>query len=191
MNESMRGKIITGKVVDIGGARNPDYYEYFSKENVASIESIDGSTHKIDFEKDKLPYQDNSVDTVVVCNVLEHIFNFNHLIVEMNRIMKKNGKFIGFVPFLIQYHPDPHDYFRYTQESLDLIFSKAGFKEIKIEAVGMGPIAINYNNVVLSMPKLARVILFPFFYFAASILMGMKPGLNRRYPMGYTFTATK
>jgi SAM-dependent methyltransferase len=152
---------------------------------------IDGSSQKIDFETDKLPYADASIDTVILNNVLEHIYNHNHLVKEINRILKKDGTFVGFVPFIIQYHPDPHDYFRYTKEALERIFSDARFTNIRIQAVGMGPIMANFNSIMLYMPRITRCLLFPFYLLVAQSTVALSPVLLERYPLGFTFIMNK
>lgn len=191
MNLSFRNYRISGKVVDIGGGRSPDYFEYFRKSNAVSVEAVDGLLSKIDFEKDQLPCPTASADTVLLVNVLEHIYNHRWLMAEAFRILKPRGTLIGFVPFLIQYHPDPHDYFRYTRESLERIFSETGFEEIEIVAVGRGPFSVNFNNIVLSVPRFLRVALFPFYAILDGLLLRLRPKIGERYPLGYTFFLKK
>jgi len=191
MNIGFKDLTISGKVVDVGGGRHPDYFDYFKKDYVSSIEAVDGSISKIDFEKDRLPFADETVDTVVCANVLEHVYNHDRLAREMSRILKKGGTLVGFVPFLINYHPDPHDYFRYTSEALARIFAEAGFEGIAIMRVGRWPFAANYNNLVLSLPIVIRLILLPFCYTADSLFLKLRPKAVERYPLGYIFSAKK
>ncbi|MEK7645418.1 MAG: methyltransferase domain-containing protein [Patescibacteria group bacterium] len=189
MNRSLSDEIIRRKVVDVGGGRHPDYFSFLKKEGDVSIEALDASISKIDFEKDVLPYPTASVDTVICCNVLEHIYHYIFLTGEMHRVLKPGGSLIGFVPFLINYHPDPHDYFRYTKESLVRIFGEAGFSKVAVREVGAGPILLNFNNIVLSLPIFLRPLLLPFYYWADVIVLALRPGLRTRYPMGYIFVA--
>lgn len=191
MNRDLGSYAIFGKVVDIGGGRSPDYFDFFRKEGIISIEAVDGSMSEIDFEKDKLPYNDGTVDTVVCANVLEHVYNYRWLVREMERILKTGGTLVGFVPFLINYHPDPHDYFRYTDESLRRIFEDAGFMVVDIKRVGMGPFAVNYNNLVLSVPVAIRVLLWPFYHVMDLIFLKLRPKAGARYPLGYIFSMKK
>ncbi len=191
MNFGFKKYSLKGKVVDVGGGRSPDYFQYFKKENGVSVEAIDGSINKIDFERDSLPYTDNTVDTVICANVLEHIFNFNHLVKEMNRILKSDGQIIGYVPFMINYHPDPNDYFRYSDESLKKIFAYNGFKNIVIDRVGGGTFFVNFNNIMLSLPIILRTALFPFVYLFDNLYNKLRPYTKIRFPLGYIFYANK
>lgn len=143
MHESLRGFSISGKVIDVGGGRNPEYFKYFKSTNNAEIIPVDLSLKiegvTLDLETNALPFDNNSTDNVLMFNLLEHIYNYRHVVSETYRVLKQEGELIGFVPFLIQYHPDPHDYFRYTKESLRKIFEEAGYKDIEIKEVGWGP----------------------------------------------------
>ena len=186
---------LSGDVVDIGGGKNPSYFRFFKKDENLKIENIDlngaEGSRALDLEKDKLPAADNSRDQVLLFNILEHIYNHSHVTGEAFRILKNNGELIGAVPFLINVHPDPHDYFRYTKESLEKIFSSAGFREVKIAAIGFGPLMVNYNNMMFLLPRIIRP-LFLFFYFSLDfILLKIKPGLTERFPLGYFFSARK
>ncbi len=191
MNYGFANFSIRGKVVRVGGGRSPDYFDYFMKDNVVSISAIDGSFDKIDFEKDRLPYNDNYADTAICANVLEHIFNYDHLVSEIYRILKGGGEFVGFVPFLVNYHPDPNDYFRYTKEALLKIFIKGGFENIKIVAVGGSQLYVNFNNIMLSLPMVIKAFVWPFCYGLNYIYELFRPNIRERFPLGYIFYAKK
>ena len=194
MDKAFSHYTLRGTVVDVGGGRRPDYFNYFKKDEslgAVSIKPIDGSISNINFEKDALPFPDGTADTVICANVLEHIYHHDFLTSEMCRILKPGGQLYGFVPFLVNYHPDPHDYFRYTKESLPLILSEAGFGDISVAGVGGGPFFVNFNNIILSMPRLCRVILFPFYALLDKVFLKLRPAAAARYPLGYIFSAKK
>lgn len=123
---------IQGGVLDLGGAKLNEYIKILNidKDRLKSfdLDTKNGSTY-IDFEKDNLPFENNSIDNILAFNLLEHIYNHNHLVKESHRILKDNGLFIGFIPFLVNYHRDPKDFFRYTNEALEKIFKNAGFEK--------------------------------------------------------------
>jgi ubiquinone/menaquinone biosynthesis C-methylase UbiE len=52
-----------------------------------------------DIEKDKLPFEDNSVDEVYSAHVLEHLDRPELVIMEVKRILKSNGLFHIIVPY--------------------------------------------------------------------------------------------
>lgn len=187
MNDALSAFAINGRVVDVGGARSPDYYQYLIHGKEVRVEVVDGLIEDIDFEVDRLPFSDNAVDTVVCCNVFEHIYNYRHLAREISRILKPEGRLIGFVPFLIQYHPDPNDYFRYTRESLSLIWQEVGLADIVVKPIGLGPFFANLNNIMLYCPVWFRCVVFPFYYGLARMTVWLRPVLVERFPLGFVF----
>ncbi len=191
LNRSFLDLSLKGRVLDVGGARNPDYFEYFNTDKMISNQIIDGKTHNINFEIDKLPFEDSAFDTLICANVLEHIYNYRFLTSEMVRVLKSGGELVGFVPFLIQYHPDPNDYFRYTKESLKKIFQESGFTDIKISVVGMGPFMTNFNNIMFIIPKILRPLIYFLYLFVSQLATHIKPALLERYPLSFTFVCKK
>ncbi len=195
-NEELRSHEISGVVLDIGGGRNQDYLGYLVKKDVKKILTTDighgdESVLRIDFEKDPLPFPSETVDTVIAFNILEHIYNHNFLVSEIKRVTRKGGKLLGFVPFLVNYHPDPHDYFRYTKEALKKILVEAGYQNVVVTETGGGPFAVNYNNIILSIPILFRLFVFPVYYVVDRLFIWIRPKSKNRYPLGYMFSATK
>lgn len=189
MNRGLGEETLRGRVIDVGGGRAPDYFDYFKKEGVTLIEPVDGSISGIDFEADALPYQEQSVDTVVACNLLEHIYNHKRLLSEMHRVLKPGGQLIGFVPFWVGIHLDPHDYFRYTPESLERLLAEAGFRDIRVRAVGGGPILANFNTIVLSVPRIVRPPLYIWYATFDKLFVRLRPRSRQRNPLGFIFTA--
>lgn len=189
MNESLAHETLYGRVVDVGGGRRPDYFDFLQSANGVQIEVVDASISGIDFEKDPLPFTDAYADTVLLCNVLEHIYEYQFLSRQVRRIVKKNGQLIGFVPFWVGYHPDPHDYFRYTQEALVKILAEAGFVDIKIRPVGGGPLLANFNTLVLSLPRILRPVFYLPYAALDALFLLLKPKSGARNPLGFQFTA--
>lgn len=188
MNSALTRETIRGRVVDIGGGRSPDYFSYLQIENGAKIEAVDLSLSPIDFEKDALPYASSSIDTVLMCNILEHIYHYSHLLGEARRILAPHGQLIGFVPFWVGYHPDPHDYFRYTHEALQTMLTEAGFEDVTITRIGRGPFAANFNTIVLSVPRLVRPLLYVPYALLDRLFLLVRPASEVRFPLGYLFT---
>ena len=192
-NLNVEGWMLHGKVIDIGGGKDPSYLRFMKKEG-ADVTSVDFKVpggKDIDLEKDPLPYKDATADYVLMFNILEHLYNYSFALREAKRILKPDGKLYGFVPFLIHYHPDPHDYFRYTKEALEKIFKETGFIIESIQEVGAGPFSANFNNLMFAFPVIFRVPLFPFYYILDHMILKLKPHLKERYPLGYSFVLKK
>jgi SAM-dependent methyltransferase len=190
MNNAFCAYTLSGRTLDIGGGRNPDYFSYLKNAEGVAIEALDGSMSGIDFEKDALPHGDASIDTVVLANVLEHIYDHQFLLKEIRRVLRPGGQLIGFVPFWIGYHADPHDYFRYTHEALTRMLADAGFVKATVAALPGGPLSANFNTIVLSLPRFARPLAYLWYAPFDRLYVRLRPHSAGRNPLGYTFTAT-
>lgn len=188
MNVELAKEKVSGLVVDIGGARDPDYFTYLQHTEIR-VEPLDGMLSGINFESDALPYSTGTVDTIVMCNILEHIFNHQFLLAESHRVLKSGGALVGFVPFWVGYHPDPHDYFRYTPESLEKLLAQAGFTHIRVRPVGKGPLVANFNTIGLSVPRFVRPLLYIWYATWDKIYRNLRPASVKRFPLGFIFTA--
>ena len=136
---------IGDKTIDLGCGYHSSYLNFLKKNNVKMFfadqeKVIKDNYYIVDLEKN-IDLPDNSFDTVILFNVLEHIKNYNNLLSEINRILKKGGKLELFVPFMHRYHEDPKDIFRPTHFYLDKMLSEAGF-ETKTQLIGVGPFAV-------------------------------------------------
>jgi ubiquinone/menaquinone biosynthesis C-methylase UbiE len=74
-----------------------------------------------------LPVRSNSIDIVLLLDVLEHLPDSNEALGEINRVLKPNGRLIMQVPFLYPLHDEPRDYVRFTRHGLKEAARKNGF----------------------------------------------------------------
>ncbi len=173
---------LKGKILDLAsGTKKPSAYRFLKINKDAQIISVDISDErkpdiKADLEK-PFPFKNDDFDCVTCFNLLEHIFNYKNVISESFRVLKNNGKFIGTIPFMGSVHGDPDDYFRYTNSTLNRLFKESGFKDIKVEALGYGPFAVNYYLTAFLFPKIIR----PIILFSAIILDKIICKLNKRH----------
>lgn len=192
LNYRLKQEVLRGKVIDVGGGNDSDYISFMKKTDDCDFVTFDvKSGAQIDFEKDSLPANDGQYDTVLFLNVMEHIYNYQHICNEVVRITKSGGQMIGFVPFLMWYHPDHSDYFRYTHEALDKILSTEGSQKHVIEVIGDGPFVAAAQMVVQSFPKLLRPFIFLFNYLLDRLYFMLKGSESRTYALGYYFKVSK
>ena len=83
-----------------------------------------------------LPLRNNSVDIIILSNVLEHIPYPAFLLKECHRVLKDGGKVIGAMPFLAAGHQRPYDYNRFTDFMLEKILLDSGFHKAEVSALG-------------------------------------------------------
>lgn len=187
----LRKEFLRGSILDLGAGKRDMYSSFIPKENNASFELFDikQNENKVDFETDILPYSSKKYDTVLLLNVLEHLFNYSNILKEIHRIKKDDGVLVGFVPFLMWYHPDHHDYFRYTHESLERILKDCGYSKVTVEVIHKGPYMVAFQMIYPTIPRFLRIILFPFIFAIDSSFVALRGGATKRYALGYYFRA--
>ncbi len=111
----------SGKLLDLGCGKAPLYSTYAPFIDGVVLTDWENSAHKnkhldvvCDITK-KLPFKDNTFNTIVLSDVLEHVPNPGDLMSELARILKPGGFVLINVPFIYWLHEVPHDYHRYTE----------------------------------------------------------------------------
>ena len=153
---------LTGAVLDVGGVKDAEYHKIINGKSVFTTANIDESTHPdilIDLEGSRLPIENETYDSVILINLLEHIYNYNFLIKESSRILKQNGKIVIVVPFLYYVHSSPNDYFRYTKQALEMIMKENSFDQIKIEEIGCGAFSASANLIHRFFPSFVNLVI--------------------------------
>jgi SAM-dependent methyltransferase len=192
LNAELQSEALKGKTIDIGGGRNADYISFMKKTDDCELVTFDlKNGAMVDFETDRLPADDGVYDTVLFLNVMEHIFNHQHICNEVVRITKTGGQMIGFVPFLMWYHADHRDFFRYTHEALENILTNAGCENFEVKMVGAGPFVAAAHMVLQSFPRILRVPIFFKFVLLDKLYSTLKKDGARPYALGYMFKVSK
>ena len=132
-NIILHGKNITGKTLDVGCGTKP-YEKYFKSTEYVGLE-IESTIHQdnkadVFYKGEKLPFQKEEFDSVVTNQVLEHVFDPNLFISEINRVMKTGGTLLLTVPFAWDEHEQPYDYARYSSFGLKFLLENRGFEII-------------------------------------------------------------
>ncbi len=194
--ESLRTLKIQGRILDLGGSRKSGYHELIGGSPVFTVVNIDegtGTDILHDIEK-PLPVDTGTYDGVLLVNVLEHVFDHKKLLAESARVLKKGGMIVIGVPFLVQVHPSPHDYWRYTSETLQSLLFAAGFTDILVQPVGRGPFTAS-AQLLFNPLKVAPLRFIAIW--GARILDGIASlfvpanKLRAPYPLGYFVTARR
>ncbi len=188
---------IEGKVLDAGAkSRYINYYDYLNHEE-ADITFTDLKKNEkgfiaMDFEK-LLPIDPDEFDYVLLMNVLEHVYNHKRFLGELNRILKKEGKLVGFVPFLIGFHADPGDFYRYTHSCLEKLLFETGFNQVKITLIGEGSLLCISDLMLFYFPKHKYFfflrplswVLSAILYIINSFMFYIGKGMNTKTKMAY------
>lgn len=76
----------------------------------------------------KLPLSDESVDTVILLEVLEHLRQPISALSEIHRVLRPGGRLLLTMPFLYPIHDAPHDFQRLTGYGLERDIRNAGMR---------------------------------------------------------------
>ena len=122
----------SGNLIDIGCGDKP--YEYLFR-NVTKYEGLEISSTvhtstKAEFSYDgrTLPFNKETYESVFLSEVLEHVFNPDEFLKEINRVMTPNGKLFITVPFIWDEHEQPYDFARYSSFGIHHLLKKNGFE---------------------------------------------------------------
>ena len=149
LENKLKGLTDLGNLLDIGGGKSYGYESMVKAKSIYSI-NIDpkaGSTKIVDIEQ-KLPIKSESYDTVLCFNVLEHIYNYDNVISESNRVLRENGKILIFVPFMHHLHAHPHDLNRFSSEKLKRLLLENGFENIIVEPKVYGIFSLLFQTTI-------------------------------------------
>jgi SAM-dependent methyltransferase len=150
-----------GLIVNIGGGAFP-YRNYFPNCRMINIdlklaEGIDICATFIN----SLPLLSSSADVILCTNVLEHVPHPQSLVREMHRVLRPGGSVIHFTPFMFPYHPDPEDYWRFTEKCLEkLIYADFVVEQKKIVG-GFPSVLLTY---LFQRSFIYRKFIVPFLY---------------------------
>jgi SAM-dependent methyltransferase len=106
---------INSKILDVGSGAAP-YWKNRQDCNWIGLDVYPSHSETI-VVTPGLPWNlpSSSFDGVLCTQVLEHSFDFNLILSEINRTLKQNGILVISVPFLYPYHGAPEDYHRFTK----------------------------------------------------------------------------
>ena len=122
-------------------------------------------------------------------NILEHLFEHGRVLEEIRRLLAPKGLFIGTIPFLVNVHPDPHDFVRFTKEALERLFTKHGFTVRVIEPIGRGPFLAAYEQLDMLVWSPLQLVFLPIVWCLDGFIQGMKPNrdFKAKFPLAYNF----
>lgn len=131
---------IKGNLIDVGCGSKP-YQSIFKVKSYRGLDiesptSIDRGVADDMYDGTNFPYKDEYFDSALCNQVLEHVFNPDEFLSEVNRVLKPGGKFLLTVPFVWDEHEQPYDYARYSSFGLAALLSKNGFKIIRHKKLG-------------------------------------------------------
>ncbi len=126
---------LSGSLLDVGCGSKP-YESICNVDSYVGME-IDTPENRMNDKVDvfyngiTMPFDEKSFDSILTNQVLEHVFNPNVFLKEINRITKINGQILLTVPFVWDEHEQPIDYARYSSFGLKHLLSEKGFEIVE------------------------------------------------------------
>lgn len=118
---------------------DPQYRNMFSSVKIERYDVLDiapGRNVTIVGDLQHCPQvPDDTYDVIVCTQVLEHVPNPFAAVAELHRMLRPGGRLLVTVPAAYPYHGVPHDYWRFTRDSLELLFG-ARFEQVQITSYG-------------------------------------------------------
>jgi len=137
INVKKYSKFISGKTLDVGSGSKP-YFNLFT--NVTTYIGMDieqsGHTHDLEsidvfYNGETFPFEENTFDSLVFFEVLEHVFNPDTFFNQIRKVVKPGGHCLVTIPFIWGEHEQPYDFARYSSFGLKHMFDEHGFEIIK------------------------------------------------------------
>ena len=129
-------KYISGDVLDVGGGERNRYKDLFIYKTFTCLDISAGPEVDIVASADSIPLPDNSKDSIVSTQMLEHVKYPERCVQEMYRVLKKGGHALVTAPQWNELHSEPHDYWRYTKYGFIELFERNGFKVVEYDQRG-------------------------------------------------------
>ncbi len=190
---------LSGNLLDIGGGGGrASHYRFLPIEKEANLRTVDviarpNTDFVLDITKESVPLSDNSQTAVFLFNILEHLNAHDKVLAEIRRLLRPGGKLLGTVPFLVNVHPDPHDFVRFTGEALHELFVKNGFTIIALVPIGRGPFLAAYEQLDSLVPSILHAVFLPILWVADALVMRLRPNRDfpATFPLAYNFIVAK
>ena len=168
---------LNGNLLDIGCGTKP-CRSLFEVESYVGLDierdvPRPGSAADFLYDGQTFPFEDCSFNSALSNQVLEHVFNPDEFLSEINRVLKKGGKLLLTVPFVWDEHEQPYDYARYSTFGLTALLENNGFTLVEHRKLGANTsVLFQLTNAYLykvtqRWPKLLK------FLFTATVMAGV------------------
>lgn len=128
--------LLSGKVADVGCGFSP-YRKYLTGiSDYTAVETELRYRPNVIASATKLPFASESLDGVILTEVLEHLPEPAEALAEAKRVLKQQGLIYITVPLTWGLHYVPNDYYRFTHYGLSHLVRKEGFEVEKLEPMG-------------------------------------------------------
>ena len=113
-------------ILDVGAGRG-DFADLFEGRNYLALDVY--PYPEVDIVCDLTrsnPFRAASLDTILLMNVLEHVYDTHALLASLVEMLKADGTLLIAIPFLVKMHQEPVDFVRYTHYALERMGAEHG-----------------------------------------------------------------
>lgn len=174
--------LVHGRLLDLGCGNQPfkPWYEPMVKDIVA-VDAVAGpGVLQVDLAA-PLPLPDESFDTVLCTQVLEHVERPELAVTELARVLRPGGHALVTVPFLYPTHEAPYDFQRFTHHGLAGLVNRAGLEVRSLAAQG-GPGLLVVHFAVLAATQALRALRLVDNRLARTLLAAPQDAVRDRVP---------
>lgn len=132
------GPLASGRLLDVGCGNKPyaSIFQPYVREHIGIEYSPESGYrgNKADLHADAcyIPLADNSIDTILCTEVMEHLPDPERAVAEFARVLRPQGVLITTAPFFYPIH-DPFDFFRYSPDGLPAMLRRHGLSVEQVE----------------------------------------------------------
>ncbi len=172
---------LSGDLLDFGCGVKP-YKDLFHVNKYIGLDLDVNEGHNLPrteidvfYDGSKIPFKENTYDSIYTSEVFEHVFNLKEIISDINRVHKTGGKMLITMPFVWQEHEMPNDFGRYTSAGIKAILKECNYE---IEEHIKGPsyfqsimqlLACYIHHTILPKSNSLKFILAPLFIFPINL----------------------
>jgi SAM-dependent methyltransferase len=160
--KQLRSLSLDGNILDVGGSKKSGYQNLIKGKNSFFVINIDKNCEpdlEVDIEK-IFPFENESFDHAVCLNVLEHVFEVQHVFSEQVRCVKKGGSLVVATPFIHHIHASPDDYLRYTSSFYERLAKKNNCTIETITPLGEGFFSLCFQCIGGKIPTFYLKFIF-------------------------------
>lgn len=122
-------KYAKGNLLDLGCGNKPYEALYLPlTQTQVGCDIVQSDKNRVDVicPATELTFKDNSFDSVLCTQVIEHVYDHSTMISEIKRVLRPGGHIILTAPFAWEKHEEPYDFFRFTPYALKELFERSG-----------------------------------------------------------------
>jgi SAM-dependent methyltransferase len=150
---------LEGLLLDVGCGSRPHEKLCVSVSQYIGMEIKDShSKADVCYDGRRFPFRHEVFDAVLSTEVIEHVFDPQNFLHEINRVLKVRGLLLLTCPFVWDEHEQPHDYARYSSFGLVHLLEKSGFEILVFKkSLGDARAVFQYINIYIYKVAVSRL----------------------------------